>query len=313
MRINHQPPAIVRKAQDELTRLARKINSEHQAGATAVRKGLDHYRTAGEKLLEARERVGRGFRSWIAENLEISRPQAYRYMKLAEVSRGETLGTDQLQEEWHRIEGHAKRDRAVPASVEEATAEDEDIVTDEEEAAADEGEAVDLNAEEEHAQPTNRSNGTTRLRLQTCPNESEDDPEDEPEEEPEEIAGHEDDKEEPDPSPHQDSKADGPEAAPQTAEDRLVAEFYEFCEPARLMFNKIEKAMKRGSKELRKRICSRLFMVATRSQSLFTKYNDLSDAWRAHYEKLDEWKEYYKKQAEAKEAEQAKTKEAEKS
>lgn len=53
--------------------------------------GLEHYRRAGEMLLEAREQVSGsgGWTKWLSQNFELSKHTAYRYMKLAEhVSKG---------------------------------------------------------------------------------------------------------------------------------------------------------------------------------------------------------------------------------
>ena len=60
------------------------IQEELTAGDSA---GLEHYRQAGEMLLEAREQVA-AFKwgGWLSKNFTLSRTTAWRYMKLAEVA-----------------------------------------------------------------------------------------------------------------------------------------------------------------------------------------------------------------------------------
>jgi hypothetical protein len=61
------------------------IIGELEQGDTA---GLEHYRRAGEMLLEAREQVEDGtWRGWVARNFHLSRRSAQRYMQLAAKSR----------------------------------------------------------------------------------------------------------------------------------------------------------------------------------------------------------------------------------
>jgi len=50
------------------------------------RAGLEHYRQAGEMLLEAREQVQHGrWGSWLSKNFSLSDKTAWRYMRLAEL------------------------------------------------------------------------------------------------------------------------------------------------------------------------------------------------------------------------------------
>jgi hypothetical protein len=57
------------------------IQSEIAAGNEA---GLEHYRKAGDMLLEAREQVARGsWNGWLNNNFELSRKTAADYMQLA--------------------------------------------------------------------------------------------------------------------------------------------------------------------------------------------------------------------------------------
>jgi hypothetical protein len=78
------PPAIVRTAEDNLAFLARQINSEHRAGFGAMRKGLEHFRAAGEALIKAKKQVGHGkWGDWLKENVRCSQDMCNRYMRLA--------------------------------------------------------------------------------------------------------------------------------------------------------------------------------------------------------------------------------------
>jgi hypothetical protein len=44
----------------DLATLAARINAAHRAGEAATRKGLEHFRAAGQWLLEAKDRCGHG-------------------------------------------------------------------------------------------------------------------------------------------------------------------------------------------------------------------------------------------------------------
>jgi hypothetical protein len=79
------PPAVVRPAED-LAALAHAINAEHGAGEAATRKGLEHFRAAGEKLLRAKAQCGHGkWLAWLAANVHFDRRTATRYMELARI------------------------------------------------------------------------------------------------------------------------------------------------------------------------------------------------------------------------------------
>jgi hypothetical protein len=59
------------------------IQRELSAGDTA---GLEHYRRAGELLLEAREQVAAfKWTAWLSKNFTLSKTTAWRYMRLAEL------------------------------------------------------------------------------------------------------------------------------------------------------------------------------------------------------------------------------------
>jgi hypothetical protein len=78
------PPAIVRPAED-LATLAAQINREHAAGEEAARRGLEHFRRAGEALLKAKEKCGHGkWLPWLKANVKVSQQTASAYMRLAE-------------------------------------------------------------------------------------------------------------------------------------------------------------------------------------------------------------------------------------
>ena len=103
------PPAEVRPADAELNNLAVAINREYEAGRAAFRKGIEHFLTTGQMLIEAKARC-RNFRAWLQEHVTFSRAQAYRYIELAELSRCETLSPDELQDQWRRIQGHLPKE-----------------------------------------------------------------------------------------------------------------------------------------------------------------------------------------------------------
>jgi hypothetical protein len=77
------PPGIVR-AVDALAELAAQINAEHLAGEAAFRKGLEHFRAAGEALIKAKEQCGHGqFKAWVEKNVKASYRTAANYMRIA--------------------------------------------------------------------------------------------------------------------------------------------------------------------------------------------------------------------------------------
>lgn len=60
------------------------IKDELEAGDSP---GIEHYRKAGEMLLEAKEQVGHGeWQGWIDRNFHLSATSARRYMQLVEVT-----------------------------------------------------------------------------------------------------------------------------------------------------------------------------------------------------------------------------------
>ena len=66
------------------------IRTEIEAGNSA---GIEHYRRAGEMLLEAKAQVGpRGWVEWVRRNFKgLSRATSYAYMKLAEETAGRSV------------------------------------------------------------------------------------------------------------------------------------------------------------------------------------------------------------------------------
>jgi hypothetical protein len=77
------PPAIMRPAVD-LAELAGRINAEHEAGERATRRGLEHFRAAGDALLQAKADCGHGrFKAWVEKNVKVSYRTAAVYMRLA--------------------------------------------------------------------------------------------------------------------------------------------------------------------------------------------------------------------------------------
>jgi hypothetical protein len=76
------PPALVRPAED-LASLLAAAKAEHEAGEQATRKGLEHYRKAGEVLSKAKSAAGHG--NWLPALKRTGIPQqrASEYMRLA--------------------------------------------------------------------------------------------------------------------------------------------------------------------------------------------------------------------------------------
>lgn len=59
-----------------------------QAKEASERAGLPYYRSAGEKLLEAKEQIEYGeFKAWVARSFKISHTQANLYMRLVDTER----------------------------------------------------------------------------------------------------------------------------------------------------------------------------------------------------------------------------------
>jgi len=88
------------------------ITEELQAGDTA---GLDHYRRAGELLLEARDQVAPyKWSAWLSKNFTLSKTTAWRYMKLAERGRfgAETI-EDALGEEKRDARRHRGKHKPI--------------------------------------------------------------------------------------------------------------------------------------------------------------------------------------------------------
>jgi Protein of unknown function (DUF3102) len=62
--------------------------------AAAEQAGLEHYRRAGEMLLEAKEQLAHGsWLRWLSRNVELSDRTANRYMRLARADEGESDGS----------------------------------------------------------------------------------------------------------------------------------------------------------------------------------------------------------------------------
>lgn len=105
---------IDRSTEDsELTKLAERINAEHEAGQEATKKGLAHYHAAGVALLKAKQRCGHGkWSKWLKANVPtISERRVQRYMALAKCD-----VTSDLEEEWRRILGNLPSEaEAIPS------------------------------------------------------------------------------------------------------------------------------------------------------------------------------------------------------
>ena len=87
---------------DSLVELAHRINAEHTAGETSSKKGLEHFRKAGEALILAKQRCGHGsWLKWLKGNVRFDDRTARRYIALAKLDAAADL-TDQ----WRVISGH---------------------------------------------------------------------------------------------------------------------------------------------------------------------------------------------------------------
>jgi hypothetical protein len=68
----------------DLAHLAERINAAHAAAETALRAGLDHARTAGELLVQAKAQLGHGqWLPWLERNVCFSLRTAQAYMRVA--------------------------------------------------------------------------------------------------------------------------------------------------------------------------------------------------------------------------------------
>jgi hypothetical protein len=106
------PPAITRAAVD-LKALAAQINADHQVGTEASRRGLAHFRAAGEALLKAREAVGHGqFLSWLKENVTVKKSRAYQYMRFAKFP--VTGNLEDQEAAWRSCSGNGPEPDAPP-------------------------------------------------------------------------------------------------------------------------------------------------------------------------------------------------------
>jgi DUF3102 family protein len=92
------------------------IQEELEAGESA---GLEHYRRAGEMLIEAKSQVKHGeWGAWLKRNFTMSAPTAHKYMRLANIPRrGEEFRPRTLNEAVGDLRrGRAERDGAVGVS-----------------------------------------------------------------------------------------------------------------------------------------------------------------------------------------------------
>lgn len=129
------PPALVR-AHDDLAELATKINAAHEAGEKAVRKGLEHYRAAGEMLLRAKASCQRGkWLSWLKQHVKFSTVTVSKYMRLAagwdRLTRADNLmdALDQLGSQRSKLEPSSDFHQTQEES-EQTEADQTDTVTD---------------------------------------------------------------------------------------------------------------------------------------------------------------------------------------
>ncbi len=85
------------------------IQGELQQGNDA---GREHYRLAGEMLLEAQDQVPRGkWNGWLAKNFDLGRSQAYVYMGWARRFREVSAGSGQMPKSLNEFRGETHRAR----------------------------------------------------------------------------------------------------------------------------------------------------------------------------------------------------------
>jgi hypothetical protein len=86
------------------------IQSELQQGNSA---GHEHYRRAGEMLIEAKDQIGHGgWGRWLAKNFELSDRQAREYMRWArEHNQNGAPGADLPYRSLREMRGATQRDR----------------------------------------------------------------------------------------------------------------------------------------------------------------------------------------------------------
>jgi hypothetical protein len=88
----------------DLKSLADCINSAHAAGEEASRQALEHYRSCGAALLQAKKLCGHGnWLAWLQKNVRFGEKRVQRLMRLAKLP-----VTGNLEEQW-RILDDARR------------------------------------------------------------------------------------------------------------------------------------------------------------------------------------------------------------
>jgi hypothetical protein len=98
-----------RKVARPLKMLIPLIQGELQMGNDA---GQEHYRRAGEMLIEAQDQVGRGnWSNWLKKNFDLGRSQAYLYMGWARRHKEVSDGVGQMPKSLREFGGATERDR----------------------------------------------------------------------------------------------------------------------------------------------------------------------------------------------------------
>jgi hypothetical protein len=123
-----------------LKQLVPLIQTELEAGLSA---GLEHYRRAGEYLLEAKAQMGYGnWGKWLKQNFQLSQTTAVRYMRLARLAQanpdfnhsvikdyatmvGDRTDRTQVHGTWRRVTAAARNLDAELFAKERQTAADE--------------------------------------------------------------------------------------------------------------------------------------------------------------------------------------------
>jgi ParB family chromosome partitioning protein len=97
-------PVIKPTRAGSLAELAARINAEYQAGEGATRRGLEHFRAAGDLLIRAKDRCGHGrWLGWVRKHLRFGDRQARKYMRLAR--------------EWRQVKSASDADSSIDAAL----------------------------------------------------------------------------------------------------------------------------------------------------------------------------------------------------
>lgn len=114
------PPAVVQSA-ESLKGLAAEVNAASELGDGHTRKGLPHYRQAGDALIKAKARVKHGeWLKWLKDHVKCSPARCRAYMALAR-NWSKLLAASNLNEAMRLLADETpegEKEEAVPAHLE---------------------------------------------------------------------------------------------------------------------------------------------------------------------------------------------------